>query len=339
MRYELILGLVIIGALTFYALLGGADYGSGLWDLLSSGERAERQRATIVRAITPVWEVNHIWLILVIVVLWTGFPTAFSAITTALHIPVLILLFGVIFRGVSFTFRNYDTGDARLQKWWGYVFSIASIITPFMLGVIVGAVTHGRIVIVDGTSLRGFIETWLSPFPLVVGFFAVALFAYLAAVYLCIEAQDTDLTEDFRRRAIISGFAVAGCALLTFLVSVHQAPDIMSALIGKPWSWLEQSFTAIASIAAFWFLLRRRFYAARVAAAAQVTLILWGWAVAQYPFLVRPRITLINSAAPAVVEKSLLVACAAGALILFPSMVYLYRVFKEPGVIHEKVSH
>jgi cytochrome d ubiquinol oxidase subunit II len=208
-----------------------------------------------------------------------------------------------------------------------------------VLGVIVGGITHGRIIIENGTSLHGFVATWLSPFPLVVGGFAVALFAYLAAVYLTVEARTAELKEDFRRRAIVSGVAVAGFALLTFLVSIYEAPAIRHALLGEPWSWLEQGFTAIASATGFWALLRRRFYAARIAVAAQASLILWGWALAQYPFLVRPRLTLTNSAAPIVVEQSLLIACMAGVIVLFPSMAYLYKVFKDPSVLHEDVSH
>jgi cytochrome d ubiquinol oxidase subunit II len=339
MRFEILLGVVIIGALTFYALLGGADYGGGIWDLFSVGPRGQQQRDTISRAITPVWEANHVWLILIIVLLWTGLPPAFTAVTTALHIPVLLVLFGVIFRGVCFTFRNYDTRGMKVQRMWGYVFSIASLITPFLLGVIVGAITKGDVIIEGGTSALGFVRPWFSPFPLVVGGFAVALFAYLAAAYLTVEAGTPELQDDFRKRAILAGVAVAAFALLTYLVAMKEAPEVCAALIERPWSLFEQSFTAIASLTAFWSLYRRKFYLARFAVAAQTALILWGWALAQYPFVVQPRLTLSNCAAPAVVEKSLLIACAAGALILFPSIAYMYRVFKEPAMIHDEVTH
>lgn len=339
MSSENLLGATIIGALTFYVLLGGADYGGGIWDLFSTGPRAQQQRDTIARAITPVWEVNHVWLVLVIVLLWTGFPPAFAAITTALHIPVLLLLFGVVFRGVSFTFREYDTRNIKVRRMWGLGFSIASLITPFVLGVIVGAITQGGVIIEEGTSIQGFVRPWLSPFPLLVGGFAVALFAYLAATYLTIEASAPELKEDFRKRALVAGVGVAAFALLTFLVSMKEAPEVYSALLGRPWSPFEQGITAIAAITAFWGLFRRRFYFARFAVAAQTALILWGWALAQYPFVVRPRLTLSSSAAPAVVERSLLIACVVGALVLFPSIAYLYRVFKEPAVIHEEVTH
>ena len=331
MQPELLLGVVIIASLTFYVLLGGADYGGGIWDLLSFGERAQQQRDVIARAITPVWEVNHIWLILVIVLLWTGFPPAFAAITTALHIPLLALLLGIIFRGVSFTFRNYDTRSVRIQRTWGYVFSIASTITPFLLGVIVGGITQGSIVISNGTSADGFLKSWCSPFPFVVGGFAVSLFAYLAATYLTVEAPTEVLKEDFRRRALCAGVIVALFAFATFLVSTSQVAEVRNALLEHPWSWAEQTLTALASITAFWSLCQRRFFLARLAVALQVSLILWGWALAQYPFLVRPLLTLQNSAAPRVVLSSLLLACLAGAVILLPSMRYLFKVFKADG--------
>ena len=340
MQPELLLGIVIIASLTFYVLLAGADYGGGIWDLLSSGERAQQQRDVIARAITPVWEVNHVWLILVIVLLWTGFPPAFAAITTALHIPLFALLLGIIFRGVSFTFRNSDARSARIQRMWGFVFSIASIIAPFVLGIVVGGVTHGSVIISNGTSADGFLKTWFSPFPLVVGGFAVSLFAYLAAVYLTVEASTQDLREGFRRRAIYAGVAVALLALATFLVSITQAEEVKDALLKRPWSWVEQTFTAIASVTAFWSLWQRRFLLARVAVAMQVSLILWGWALAQYPFLVRPLLTIQNSAAPPVVLKSLLLACLAGAIVLFPSIRYLFKVFKSaPGRMNEEPLH
>ncbi len=329
MTLSLLLAVTMVGALTFYVLLGGADYGGGVWDLLSFGQRADRQRKLIAAAITPVWETNHVWLILVVVLLFTGFPAAFAAITTALHIPLLLLLAGIVFRGSSFTFRHYQTGSRRIQRYWGFVFSIASILTPVFLGIVVGSISSGNIQIVDGISRTGFVRPWLSLFSLSVGFFAVSLFAYLAAVYLAVEAADPHLQEDFRRKAIFAGLAVALCAGATFALTFRGAPAIREGLPSKPWSWGVQITTALAALGAFWALWRRRYHTARFAVAIQACCILWGWALSQYPFLVRPDITIANSAAPDVVLRDVLLACVVGALFLAPSLFYLFKVFKS----------
>jgi cytochrome bd ubiquinol oxidase subunit II len=340
MQPDILLAIVVVGALTFYVLLGGADYGGGIWNLLCSGPRAQKQRDVIAHAITPVWEVNHVWLILIIVLLFSGFPPVFAAVTTALHIPIFAMLLGIICRGVSFTVRTYDTRSLRIQRAWGYVFSISSLITPFLLGVVVGAISHGRVVVVNGVSTHGYLRTWFSPFPMIVGCFAVSLFAYLSAAYLTVEASTDDLREDFRKRALLAACVVAGLALLTFLAAAREATEITSALLHHRWSWLEQSVTAFASVTAFLALWSRKYELARIAVAAQVSFILWGWAIAQYPFMVRPLLTIQNSSAPASVQKSLLLACLAGAVILLPSIRYLFGVFKfAPGGMDEQPLH
>ena len=174
----------MIASLVLYALLGGADYGGGVWDLFAFGSRARGQRKLIAEAISPVWEANHVWLILVIVILFTAFPPAFAAIATALHIPITLLLIGIVLRGTAFTFRTYDIQRDDVQRRWSLVFSTASIITPILLGTILGAIASGTITVEDGAVTSGFFNSWLAPFPIAVGFFALALFAFLAAVYL-----------------------------------------------------------------------------------------------------------------------------------------------------------
>src|SRR6266403_592655 len=177
-------------ALIIYALLGGADYGGGVWDLLASGKRAPAQRALIAQAIGPVWEANHVWLILVLVVLFTAFPPAFAAISIALHIPLTLLLIGVVLRGTTFTFRAYDVRRDDVQRRWSLVFSISSIITPMLLGIVLGAIASGTIRVKDGVVVSGFLKPWLAPFPFAVGLFALSLFAFLAAVFLTVESTE-----------------------------------------------------------------------------------------------------------------------------------------------------
>jgi cytochrome d ubiquinol oxidase subunit II len=336
----------MIVALTFYALLGGADYGGGVWDIFAWGKHGRAQRELISSAIGPVWEANHVWLILVIVLLFTAFPVAFAVIATALHIPLTLLLIGIVLRGSAFTFRTYDAQHDKVQRRWSYLFSIASIITPILLGITLGAIASGQITAPNGDVTADFVHTWFAPFPFSVGFFALALFAFLAAVYLTLETDDVKLQDDFRRRAIVSGVIVGLLALTVFLLSEKGAPKVRAGLSASMWALPLHVATAICAVGAFWSLWRRKYKLARVCAAGQVVLILWGWALAQYPYIVEPDITISSAAAPRATIQLLLIALAVGALLLFPSFYYLFHVFKgqtafdevegAPGALEQK---
>lgn len=328
MSLELLLAGAMLVSLSIYALLGGADYGGGVWDLFARGPRADAQRALIAQAIGPIWEANHVWLILVVVIFFTAFPLAFATIATALHIPLTLLLIGIVLRGSAFTFRTYDSQRDDVQKRWSRVFSIASIITPVLLGIIVGAIAVGRIQIENRSFIAAFIQPWLSPFPFAVGLFALSLFAFIAAVYLTLESSDRKLQDDFRLRALISGVVVGALALVVFLLSAKHAPQIRTGISASPWAIPLHIATAVCALGAFAALWRRKYRLARLCAAGQVTLILWGWALAQYPYMVGPDITIYSAAAPPSTLRLLLLALSVGALILFPSFYYLFRVFK-----------
>jgi len=328
MSLELWLAGVMLVALTFYVLLAGADYGGGVWDLFAVGPRANAQRALIAQVIGPIWEANHVWLILVVVILFTAFPPAFAAIATALHIPLTLLLVGIVLRGSAFTFRTYDSQRDSVQRRWSRIFSMASIITPVLLGIVVGAIASGAIQLGHGSVSAVFVDPWLAPFPFAVGFFALSLFAFLAAVYLTLETRDPVLQDDFRLRALVSGVAVGALALLVFLLSGTYAPKIRAGISASAWALPLHIATAGFALGAFAALWKRRYHLARLCAAAQVTLILWGWALAQFPFIVEPNITIYSAAAPVQTLRLLLIALGAGAFILFPSFYYLFRVFK-----------
>jgi cytochrome d ubiquinol oxidase subunit II len=320
-----LLGGAILVALVFYALLGGADFGGGIWDLLASGPRRAAQRELIEHAIGPIWEANHVWLILVVVVLFTAFPAAFAAVSIALFVPLVLLLLGIVFRGAAFTFRTYDErASDRVQARWGLVFSSSSVLAPVLLGVVVGALASGRL----AGAVRGEDPfAWVAPFPLSVGLFAAALFAYLAACYLAVEGRG-ELQDDFRRRALAAGVVVFLCAALSGALSSRDAPLVFQGLTARRWSLPFHVATGAAAIAAFALLLSRRVRAARAAAAVQVALIVVGWGASQYPYLVVPELTLASASAPRVVQVALLWALAAGAVLLFPALYVLFRVFK-----------
>ncbi len=326
---EIIIAGIMLGALLLYALLAGADYGGGVWDLFSSGKRKDAQRKVIEDAIGPVWEANHVWLILVVVVLFTAFPKAFAAITTALHIPLSLLLIGIIFRGTAFVFRKHDVKNDSLRNRWTHVFSVSSLITPVLLGITLGGIASGKIDLENGISTMDFFSAWLAPFPFAVGFFALTIFAFLAATYLTLETEDPELQNDFRIRALIAAVAVGILALIVLLLASTGAPRVFAGISRSWWAIGLHLITAIFAVVAFLTLYLRKYQLARFFAAAQVSMILIGWAFAQFPYLVEPNITIYNSAAPKATLRLLLGALFAGAIVLFPSYYYLLRVFKS----------
>src|SRR5919112_970134 len=200
MMGELTLPVIIAGimvaSLNAYVLLAGADFGGGVWDFFASGQRRSAQRTLIADAIGPVWEANHVWLILVVVLLFTCFPAAFAALSITMHIPLVIMLIGIVMRGAAFTFRTYDSQRDSVQNRWSRIFAVASLVTPVILGVCVGAIAAGRgapdvgMGFASETFHAAYIAPWLTGFGLIIGITTLALFAQLAAVYLTVETQD-----------------------------------------------------------------------------------------------------------------------------------------------------
>jgi len=323
---ELSVALAMLFALTLYVLLGGADFGAGVWDLLARGPRAGAQRDLIAHAIGPVWEANHVWLIIVIVLLFTGFPTAFSVIMTNLHVPLSLMLVGIVLRGSAFTFSRYDTTEEG-RKRWNRAFSLPSVFTPVLLGMVVGAMAAGGLPKDPGAHLPLF-SSWLRPFPFTVGLFTLAIFAYLAAVYLTLETSDVSLQDDFRIRALIAAVLVGALAYAVYLLARRDAPLVFRGLDASHWGFPVRIATGACAILALFGLWFRWYRTARVVAVVQVALILWGCALAQNPYLIPPDLTISNSAAPALIHELLLGALAVGSLLLFPSLYYLFRVFK-----------
>jgi cytochrome d ubiquinol oxidase subunit II len=257
----------------------------------------------------------------------------FARIMTVLHIPLSLMLVGIVLRGSAFTFRTYDDEHDAAQRRWGRIFSSASVLTPLLLGVSLGAVASGRVVApTRGTFADRFVEPWLTPFAFGVGLLTLALFAFLAAVFLTLETRDRELVEDFRRRALGAGIAVFLASALVLLLSFQEAPLLRRGLMGSGWALPLHLATAASAIAVFAALWTRRFHLARVLVGLQVSLIFWGWTASQYPYLVPPDMTIQAAAAPEITLRLTLWALGLGTLVLAPSLVYLFRVFKsEPA--------
>jgi len=315
---------ILLLVITAYAVLAGADFGGGVLDLFASGPRIRAQRIAIATAMGPVWEANHVWLIFLIVGLFTAFPTVFAALSIALYLPFTIALLGIILRGAAFTFQTHGYEAAGELAPWGVAFGAASIIAPAFLGAALAAVAVGSVRATPGSNVT---TGWMSWLAADLAVLAVALCAYLAATFLMVETEgDPPLQADFRQRALGAAIVSGGLALIGLVLAWRQAPLLWSELTGRG-IWLLLIALINGPIAAF-AVWRRSPRVARVAVAAQIVFVLWAWAIGQWPALVPPDFTIHGSAAPDTTLLALTVTIAAGMVVLAPSLWLLFRVFK-----------
>jgi cytochrome d ubiquinol oxidase subunit II len=337
MSLEFTLAGIMLVALTFYVLFGGADYGAGVWSMFATGPRAPAQREAIAKAIGPIWEANHVWLILVVTVLFSAFPKAFAVLSTRLHIPLSLMLIGIVLRGSAFAFRTNDVvpksqSEAGAQRFWERVFAVSSVFTPIMLGTIIGALASGRLTGRPSSFVEAFVRPWATPFCFTVGLLALALFALLAAMYLLLEAKEDALREDFRRRALWAAVIADAIAGMVVLLSSDASPEIRSHLVHTSVGLAIVAAAGASALGVLVCLWQRRYRVAFLCTVGEVTLILWGWAFAQYPYLITPDVTIAD-AAPVQTLQLVLAVLLLGALMLFPSLYYLYRVFKGGSIL------
>jgi cytochrome d ubiquinol oxidase subunit II len=322
---EIVAGIGMLAAIA-YAVLGGADFGGGIWDLFASGPRRNAQKQAIAHAMGPVWEANHVWLIFLIVILFSCFPAAYAALSIGLFGLFHLVLVGITLRGAAFVFRGPQAA-AQGASQWGFVFGVSSVITPVLLGMAVGAVSSGHLRVVDGQVTTEGPTSWLAPVSIAIGALALALSAYLAAVYLTIETTG-ELREDFRRRGLYAVVAVTLLALLVLPLLYFEAPHLWEGLTS--WRAAPIILAGIGSALLAWrCLVKRRYGIARGAAIAQVALLLLGWGMAQYPYIIYPDMKLSDVAAPRATLMFVLYAVPAGMVVLLPSLWFLFRVFKS----------
>jgi cytochrome d ubiquinol oxidase subunit II len=330
-RLATTMAVVMFVGVTLYALLAGADFGGGFWDLVAgNADRGAAPRDLIEHSVGPVWEANHVWLIFVLVVMWTGFPRAFAPIMSTLAVPLTLAAVGIILRGSGFAFRKASI-TLSTQRAFGAMFAASSVLTPFFLGTVVGSVASGRVPAVGTGSLM---RSWLNPTSVLGGVLAVVVCAFLAAVYLTADADhqhDEVLTTYFRVRAIASGVVAGVVAAVGIAVLNADSPRLFAHLTGRAVPILVAS--AVAGIATVALLVRGRYAAARIAAAAAVVTVVWGWAAGQYPFLIDGRLTIAQAAGARATLQALLAAVAAGIVVIGPALVWLLLLARR-GDLH-----
>ncbi|MGE0474530.1 MAG: cytochrome d ubiquinol oxidase subunit II, partial [Nitrospirales bacterium] len=297
------------------------------------------QHRLIGNAIGPIWEANHVWLILIVTILFTAFPAAYARISTILHIPLTLLVIGIVLRGSAFAFRHYDVSDDDIHMRWDQVFAGSSLISPLLLGMILGAMTAGDFPVNPDGFFESYVSPWLQPFPLMMGILTLLLFVYLAATYLLLETPKLQLQEIFRKRAIMAALLTGLLEETVLLLGKTGAPRLWGELTNSLWGGIIQLGIGGLTITAVWFLITRRYWWARTFAILQVTLTIWAWGFAQFPYLVPPYLTVFNTSAPEITLQVIMVALVIGALFLFPSLYYLFRIFKSHALLGATDRH
>lgn len=323
---ELAAAIVAI-AIVAYTLLGGADFGGGIWTLFATGPRKAGQRSALERAIGPVWETNHIWLILVVVVMFVVFPPAYAAIFEGLYVPFFIALIGIVARGAAFAFRHYGDKSSRISAVSMQAFSVASLLTPFAFGLIIGALTSGHLEVENERITSGAWEGWLEPFSLMTGLIGLLLCAFLAAAYM-VPRTEGELREDFRRRAIIASLALGVATTLAIPVASGNADEFFDRL-DRPSVLAAMAVTAVLGLVTLWSLWRGYARPVMPLAAATAGGVIVSWALAQSPNFILPGMEVEDVAAASIMVKSFLIALPAGSLILVPSFWLLYNTFSR----------
>ncbi len=328
--------VVMFAAVILYAVFGGADFGSGVWDLTAGdAKRGAGTRRLIDHAIGPVWEANHVWLIFILVLLWTGFPTPFAALMRTLAVPFWLAGFGIVARGAGFAFRKYAP-SFRFAQAAGIVFASASLITPFFLGAIAGAVASGRVPLEPGDAV-GVWEAWLSPTSILGGVLAVATCTFMAGVLLAADAYrlgDVGLADELRSKSLVGG-AVTGLIVLAGIpVLISDDRALVDGLMGRALPLVLVS--AGAGIATMWLLWRSRYRMARITAAVAVAAVVAGWGTAQYPWLLMEEVTIEDGAGARAALIGLLIASAIAAVLVVPPLLYLYSLADSNRVGSER---
>jgi cytochrome d ubiquinol oxidase subunit II len=331
---DVCLGFILLG-ITAYAVLGSADFGAGFWDLTAGGaRRGGRIRGMVERSMSPVWEANHVWLIFVLVILWTAFPVAFGSIFSTLSLPLFVAAIGIIFRGTAFALRGQAAtiNEARVL---GAVFALSSVLVPFFLGATIGGVASGRVPV--GNAAGDLVTSWWNPTSVMAGLVAVLTGAFLAAVYMAGDSQRAelpDLVRAFRARALGAGVVTGVAAAVGLIVLRGDARSLYDSLTsGFCLSMVIVS--ALGGVGTIGLVWSERYGLARVTAAVAVAAIVVGWVVAQKPYILPPHLTIDEAKASHATLTAVVIGVAAGLVILVPSLWFLYRLVLQGRLDHE----
>jgi cytochrome d ubiquinol oxidase subunit II len=323
--------IVLMFGITAYALFGGADFGAGFWDLIAGGaERGARPRSVISHAIGPVWEANHVWLVFILVVLWTGFSEAFASITLTLFVPLSLAALGIVLRGSSFAFRKEVTRMSS-QRNFGAAFALSSVLVPYCMGAVAGAIASGRVP--AGGEAGDLWSSWINLTSVLGGVLAVVVCAYLSGVYLVCDARrlgDDALVEYFRRRVTVAAVVAGAVAAIGIWVLYHDSNYVFHGLMSRALPLVVIS--GLCGLGSLWLVLRGDDRLARFLAMGAVASIIVGWGVAQWPYLLPTSLEVTEAAAPDPTLVTILVVFLIAAVVILPSLGLLY-LLDQKGLV------
>jgi cytochrome bd ubiquinol oxidase subunit II len=330
MLYVVIIFLLI--AIYLYCLLGGADFGAGIIELFSRKPNKEKIRNVVSNAMAPIWEANHMWVVITVVILFMGFPAIYTQVSVSLYIPLILLLIGVILRGTAFTFRHYDAVQDESQVIYSRIFAVSSLLVSFFFGLIIGAVVSGKITTTPASFYEGYLHPWINLFTLSTGIFISSLFAFIASVYLISETTEKDLRELIIWKAKIATLVMVISGGLVFIFSYVESIGFAERFFDHPESIII-ILLATAALPVLWNILGKGLiWPSRILAGAQLFFILAAFYVIYFPEVIVLKsgnnITLFNAAAPDVTLTQLGWALIVGSLLIFPTLFYLFKVFK-----------
>lgn len=330
MLYIVIIFLLV--SVYLYCLLGGADFGAGIVELTARGESKERTKNLVSESMAPIWEANHMWLIITVVILFNAFPAIYTQVSISLYIPLILLLVGIVLRGTAFTFRHYDAIKDEAQNIYSKIFSYSSLIVTFFFGLVIGALISGKITEKPSNFFEGYINPWLNIFSITVGIFLCTLFSFIASVYLIGDSTEKTIREEFiiKAKHITTAMVISGG--LVFIASYLEDIDLVTQFFSHPVS-IVLIILATIGLPILWITLGKGLiWYSRIIAGAQLLFILGGFYVIYFPTVVKIKdganLTLFNSAAPDVTLNYLGWALIVGSFIIFPSLFYLLKIFK-----------
>jgi len=330
MLYIVIIFLLV--SLYLYCLLGGADFGAGIVELFTQKNEKERIRKVTSEAIAPIWEANHMWLVICVVILFNAFPNIYSQVSMSLYIPLILLLVGIVFRGSAFTFRHYDAIKDGSQAVYSKIFEYSSLIVTFFFGLVIGALVSGKIIANPENFVEGYIAPWFNIFSISMGIFVCTLFSFIASVYLIGDSTKEEDREIFIKKAKRSTIFMVGAGALVFATAFIEDVDLARRFFTHPVS-IALIIIATLTLPLLWKNLNRgSTWTSRILAGAQLLFILGGFYAIFFPTVVNLKnsasLTLYNSAAPEITLRYLAWALIIGSFIIFPSLYYLLRIFK-----------
>lgn len=330
-------------SILLYLLLGGADFGAGIIELFTSQKNKQVTRKTLYSAIGPIWEANHMWLIIAIVILFVGFPVIYSTMSVNLHIPLTIMLIGIIARGTAFTFRHYDAVVDDMQHLYNTIFAISSFTTPLFLGIIAGSAVSGHIDPQAGSFADAYIFSWLHWFGITVGLFTVSICGFLASVYLIGETKVEHERLRFAHKAQFFNIAAVICGALVFAAAWYEHIPLLDWVFGN-WVGRIAILSATLSLIWMWTLLYQgKIGLLRPLAGFQVTMILLTTTFRHFPNIVLfsdgGYLSLTEHAGQEKTIEALAWALLLGSILILPALFYLIYSFQKKPIGYESEAH